>query len=98
MTNWKVDDSYSEKVMIPFYQNIIKRGYAKADALHRAKLAIIRTQNERQLPHGQHPFFWAAYSLYGDPGVSRRLPMYWMGFVILAGLLITFWRVKKYRK
>ena len=98
MTNWKVDDSYSEKVMIPFYQNIIKRGYAKADALHRAKLAIIRTQNERQLPHGQHPFFWAAYSLYGDPGVSRRLPMYWMGFAILAGLLITFWRVKKYRK
>jgi CHAT domain-containing protein len=70
MSHWKVDDQFTSLFMPLFYENLLQKGESKTRALQQAKQEIL---NRRQPVGGlyyQHPFFWAAFSLYGQPGIE----------------------------
>ncbi len=96
MSQWKVDDYFTALMMPKFYANYFTTTMNKAAALKQSKLGIL---NDKDSYHGiyyQHPFFWASFNLYGDPG--REHPPYqtrktWplvlgVAAIICAGLLI----------
>jgi len=55
---WRVDDQASERLMRGFYENYWAKGMGKAEALHRAKLDMIRDRRP--------PREWGAFVLSGD--------------------------------
>ncbi|MCB9500457.1 MAG: CHAT domain-containing protein [Deferribacteres bacterium] len=63
-TLWKIDDEFSGKLLPVFYDNYFNHNMNKAEALTAAKRSALQGENKYR-----HPFFWAAYTLYGD---SRR--------------------------
>lgn len=105
MSHWKVDDQFTSLFMPLFYTNFLQKGGSKTRALQQAKQEIL---NRRQPVAGlyyQHPFFWAAFSLYGQPGIQgasaphRSFPwrlyifiMVSASVLVLSGL--TLWRKK----
>jgi hypothetical protein len=66
-TLWKVDDKESALLMKGFFGHLAG-GEGAAAALRNAQLDEIRRR--REVNHGAHPFFWAAYTFTGDPGAS----------------------------
>lgn len=58
---WNVDDQATSDLMLAFYRNL-KAGAGKAAALRAA-------QNEIRARY-PNPYYWAAFTLIGDPGVS----------------------------
>lgn len=56
---WKVDDQATAALMSNFHL-LLKLGNSKSDALRKAQLQLIRT------PATRHPFYWAAFVLYGS--------------------------------
>ena len=62
---WKVDDEATSALMMRFYELWIpkdgKQGLPTAEALREAQ-AFVRAQ-----PKWKHPFFWAAWVLWGLP-------------------------------
>lgn len=98
MTLWKVGDKYSLALMPRFYDNFLNRGQTKAEALREAKLSMFKKPDKEV--YYQHPFYWAAFTLYGEPDFPRRdNVMQWLLllalFIILAALLIYFRRRKR---
>jgi CHAT domain-containing protein len=63
-TLWHVPDESSAQLMALFFQNL-SRGMSKAAALREAKLALIAQR--RSDFAAAHPFFWAAFTLTGQP-------------------------------
>ncbi len=55
---WKVDDYYTEKLMVSFYRAL--KDTDKITALHRARKEIMEKYGKR------HPFYWAPFVLIGD--------------------------------
>ncbi len=87
MTLWKIDDLYSSKLMTKFYDNFLNEGFSKADALQEAKLSLMTEKNEKDNLYIQHPFFWAALSIYDNPEIyqSGMLPL-WIKIIIITFL------------
>ncbi|MBX3170313.1 MAG: CHAT domain-containing protein [Candidatus Eremiobacteraeota bacterium] len=56
---WNVSDDGTERLMSAFYPKLA-RGLSLSKALQQAQLEVLA---QRQF---QHPFYWAAFSLYGD--------------------------------
>jgi len=70
MTLWKVDDKFASELMPDFYAYLLDQKHSKATALNCAKLSVLsKTQSENGIYY-QHPFFWASFILYGDPGAN----------------------------
>jgi CHAT domain-containing protein len=63
-TLWQVPDKQSAQLMALFFRNL-SRGLGKAEALRAAKLQVIAERREDFA--AAHPFFWAAFTLTGQP-------------------------------
>ncbi len=88
---WSVDDAATSALMGAFYANLAK-GVGKAQALAAAQSAV---RDDPAHPEWRAPYYWAAFVLSGDPGVtstqrSRVLGAQWVppAAAGLAGLLI----------
>ncbi len=58
---WSVNDKATSEIMTLFYKNL-KDGQSRDLALYNAKL----TYKENTLPEYRHPFYWAAFNVFGD--------------------------------
>ncbi|MDD8026660.1 MAG: CHAT domain-containing protein [Acidobacteriota bacterium] len=68
---WSVSDEATRQLMVRFYRHMIKDGLAKDEALRRAKLEILRGAAKTRISENSsvsisHPFFWAAFVMYGE--------------------------------
>jgi CHAT domain-containing protein len=63
-TLWQVPDIQSARLMAYFFLALGK-GMSKADALRAAKLQMIKER--RTEAAAAHPFFWAAFTVTGQP-------------------------------
>ncbi|UCE08541.1 MAG: CHAT domain-containing protein, partial [bacterium] len=92
MTLWKVDDKFTSELMPKFYDNLFNQKLTKADALCEAKRTLISKKS--QISNGvyyQHPFYWASFVLYGDPGLNQGFSMLRIEFLaaIFSILILT---------
>lgn len=55
---WPVSDEGTRELMVLFYKNMIDGGMTKDAALRKAKIRLIKARS--------HPFFWAAFVMYGE--------------------------------
>lgn len=60
-TQWVVDDLASRALMEAFYRRL-RAGTTTAEALRQAQIEVLHSTE------WAHPFFWAAFTLTGDPG------------------------------
>jgi len=56
---WSVDDRGTGELMTRFYDHMIRKEAPKAEALRTAKREMIKTR-------WRHPYFWAAFVMYGE--------------------------------
>ncbi len=57
---WSVDDDATYNLMNNFYQQYITEGQNERQSLRNAQLQLLNEQSQYQ-----HPFYWAAFQLYG---------------------------------
>lgn len=65
MSLWSVDDEATRELMVEFYRRLLA-GEGKANALRHAQEEL------RKKPEYDHPYYWAAFVLLGDPGPLRK--------------------------
>ena len=58
-SSWSVEDEATETLMVEFYRQL-RHGQNKDVALQKAMQIVQAT------PHWRHPFFWAAFQIYGN--------------------------------
>ena len=71
MSKWKVDDEFTADFMPAFYKNYIKEGMSKVASLSMAKRDVLNNPKNQKDYYHKHPFFWAAFNLYGEAGSSH---------------------------
>ncbi|TVL99924.1 MAG: hypothetical protein CV087_16010 [Candidatus Brocadia sp. WS118] len=105
MTLWKVDDKFASELMPNFYDYLLNQKLTKAEALARAKRNLIGKRNtEGASIYYQHPFYWAPFILYGDPGGSfnsiHNSTLYIILFIIIIipGSILLFFLIRKRAK
>jgi CHAT domain-containing protein len=70
MTLWKVDDRFTATLMPEFYHRLLEGKKPKAESLCEAKRAMLARAGGNSAPFYAHPFYWASFVLYGDPGLQ----------------------------
>ncbi len=87
MTLWPVHDEFASHLMPEFYDQFLNHKLSKAEALAEAKRSALHAKIKDHGVYYQHPFFWAPFVLYGDPGVSRGFVIFPIIVAIITGLL-----------
>jgi tetratricopeptide (TPR) repeat protein/CHAT domain-containing protein len=64
MSLWSVDDQATRDWMRAFYNGWLVDGLSKAEAVHEASLAALRSR--RNTGKNTHPFYWGAFVATGD--------------------------------
>lgn len=87
-TLWKINDKSTVKLMQYFYEDLSK-GKSKKEALRNAKLKYLDTTDDDLL---QHPYYWAAFTISGDPSpISEKTNPWWIiGLAIVAVAMMTW--------
>ena len=65
-STWKVDDTATKELMVHFYRLWRKEGRTAAEALREAQ-RLVKARKE-----WEHPYYWAAWVLWGSPDDGRR--------------------------
>lgn len=68
-TLWSVDDQATTRLMTRFYQELLKPGVTKAEALRQAQLSLFKGEMATADQTNQefsHPYYWAPFVLVGD--------------------------------
>jgi CHAT domain-containing protein len=65
VSQWKVESSGTEQLMLAFYRQW-KSGASPARALQAASLRLLKD------PRYRHPFFWAPFVAVGNATEARR--------------------------
>jgi len=73
MTQWQVYDQFAAALMPKFYEEFLTAHRSKAEALARAKRALVNDKTDYNGVYYQHPFYWATFVLYGDLGMNHGL-------------------------
>ncbi len=101
MTMWKLYDASGPAITPAFYDAVVHENFSKIEALALAKRAFIKDKLEND-PKSAHPFFWAAFSLYGEPGKAAStgsstnvIPVAFM--IAISALLLAF-LLRKFRR
>lgn len=87
ITLWPVADAAGMRLISNFYEHLRARD-RKSRALQRAKQRFLE-QAASDLEG--HPYFWAAYQLYGNDAAvaKKRLPWYsWLLLIVIGSLLV----------
>jgi CHAT domain-containing protein len=67
---WKVDDEATRALMVRFYELWNPKegkGMGAAEALREARTFVREHRDAEGRRHWEHPFFWAAWTLWGVP-------------------------------
>ena len=88
MTLWQVDDKFASELMPKFYDCFLNKHMSKTGALAEAKRELLRQSYANEGVHYQHPFYWAAFTLYGDPGISMISPLKPFRTIVVAAILV----------
>ncbi len=59
---WSIDDQATSQLVEQFYQELLKLGVTKAEALQKAQLALLEAEDKQS----SHPAFWAPFILIGN--------------------------------
>jgi CHAT domain-containing protein len=110
MTLWKIQDKFAFELMPGFYDYFLNQNLTKSGALSQAKRKIIQNKNrdDGSSVYYQHPFYWAAFTLYGDPGRSSGQfaeltnPWIWVVLITIIGIsgliILLFFYLKKQKE
>lgn len=63
-SSWKADDLSTEFITAKFYM-LLRQGWGPTEALRQAQQAVAGGELSED---ARHPFFWASWSVSGDPG------------------------------
>lgn len=90
-TLWKINDKSTVKLMQYFYEDLSK-GKSKKEALRNAKLKYLETTDDALL---RHPYYWAAFTVSGDPGpISEQTSTWWIVVLAILAFVIMGWVVR----
>ncbi len=64
---WKVEDGAAQKLMKEFYSGISIENLTPSESLRRAQISLAKD------PRYASPFYWAAFTLQGDPNVRPAI-------------------------
>lgn len=98
MTLWQVDDRFAAELVPRLYDYYLNDGLAKADALAKAKREILKKQDGVSGIYQQHPFYWAAFTLYGDPGQTQTSFRFSVFVASAIGFIVTLLALFGYRR
>ena len=88
---WSIDDCSTSQIMESFYE-CMKNGDSKNLALRKTKLKFLETADMETA----HPYYWAAFLLFGDSTPLYTPRNYWKyalsGLLILLGFFLVFKR------
>lgn len=95
ITLWPVADAAGMQLISNFYTQLWS-GMPKSQALQQAKVQFLeKAASDLE----GHPYFWAAYQLYGaDAPIAQSSPSWhsWLGFILAGGFfvgLFGYWRL-----
>jgi len=96
---WEVDDEVTAELMKHFYTYMLRDGMTPPAALRAAQNTI------RSQPKWQAPYFWAGFTIQGDPNVtlkatpqsvSRSFAKFVVGGLLLVSLMVVgYWYSKR---
>lgn len=66
---WKVDDAATKELMTEFYRGLAEDGLTVSAALRQAQMKLYND------PRYSSPFYWAAFTVHGDPDRVPQLSM-----------------------
>jgi CHAT domain-containing protein len=101
---WKVEDGATAELMKLFYTNMLRDGMKPSEALRVAQNSI------RQRPEWSSPYYWAGFTLQGDPQIIRakteassegfpwKIGIVVVGLLLFVGLGLWFLRYSRLRR
>ncbi|WP_299135138.1 CHAT domain-containing protein [uncultured Tenacibaculum sp.] len=90
-STWKINDASSSYIMKEFYTNL-KNKQSKSEALNNAKRTYLKNHSLSE----QSPYYWASFVLIGDTSpVFTTNYFYYVGIVLIIGLLVLFFFRRK---
>lgn len=98
MTHWKVDDFFASTLMPEFYRYYLDENKSKIESLSAAKRAIILENQDVEGIYYQHPFYWAAFTIYGDPDLNNYNFYKLNKLIVLLGLVLIATTILYFRK